>query len=631
MKKTLVLGLTLSTLVATSYAANYYGASETTTATTNLVVNDGGSHGNIIGGGDNISVGGTSLKLESFTASNIVAGGNINGGDVNGNINLEMTGGTVNTWLMGGNYQSTGVVTGDIDIKITGGSVSHGVRGGSMGGAYNQVVEGNVNVYIGGDSVIGGADGEEAFSAAGSYAYIKKDLTLTIADNAKIVANIYGGGGRTLSDNSFMDKDIAKENLDIVQKAVENVTINIKGGDIQANVYGGAMKYSAVESTKINISGGKIAGDVFAGGGQDSAEKRKHTIVRGDANINISGGVIEGNVYASGSNSTALIEGKSTVTLTNNAVVKGTIAGSVNGAVVEGTKTFNFGNENVAFTGRANVAGFDVINVQGASNAELSSYVADASGTAINIFSGSTLTLNMNADAFGTTALDNAGSLIFKKGSLNSVSFGSYTGEGTVFGGSFTDNVFTFGAEKAKDSSAITAAAPVAVQKAETLAITDTSATGEEGKSEEAMKVNKVSIATSSKSEDISVKAAEVIDFTEESFESTGMELTADENILTAWTFEIEGVSEDNGVVLSFYVGDDFNIDGTTIWHRGKDGKWENVTSTVNGLTFSNGEFSFIATTFSDYALTTTVPEPAEIAAIFGALALGFAIYRRRK
>ncbi len=625
----------------------YHGveAYTNTTEVTKVVISDPStSVADVLGGGYNSTVGGTSLKIEAGKISDIVAGGGrawgntefydsvtgnkteIPNANVLGDINIEMTGGIVDTYLVGGNYASKdSVVAGNIDIRVTGGEITEGIRGGSYGVSAEQTVKKDVTVFVGGNAVIVGKD-DNAFEAAGSYGVIEGDLKLTIADNATIKSDIYGGGGRTDAVH-----------LGVAKNSVNNVQINIQGGNIQANVYGGALKYSSVESTSINISGGVIEKNVYAGGGE--ADKH-NTIVNQTANINISGGTIKGNVYASGTSGTDKIIGTSTVTLTNNAKVEGTIHGRTLGSTEDGDKVLNFGavenEQNVAFNGKVNVANFDTINVKGNSNAEIGVYQALKGGTTIDIASGSTLTLNLAGNVFSSTSLENAGSLVLNKGSYTgeTVTFKAYNGVGTVYGGWFDGSTLNFGTKTETESSAISATSPVTVKKAETLVIADNSAKGETGKAEEAMKVNQVSIsASSNENANVKVNNAEVVDFTVDTFNNTGMDEVAMENILTVWTFDIDGVSEENGVVLSFVVGEGFDVNTSKIWHRSDaTGNWEDVSDSVSGLTYDGNTLSFIATEFSDYSLTTTnVPEPAEWAAIFGTIALGFVMYRRRK
>ncbi len=614
----------------------YYGvaANTNTSKTTNVVIRDSNTDvSDIVGGGYNSTVGGTYVRLEGGKISDMFIGGGRGNGDttyfntaddsistvnasVNGDIKIEMTGGTVSTWVVGGNYASTGSVNGNIDIKVTGGEIKYGIRAGSNGGAFEQVVNGNANVYIGGNAIVGGVAGEESFSSAGSYAKIG-DLTLTIADKATVKTEVYGGGGRTLADNSYMNGTNLPDN--VYANSVKNVEINVKGGNVESDIYGGAVKYSAVENTKINVSGGNIKSNVYAGGD-------KYTLVKQNTEVNLSGGIIEGDVFGSGSKSTSKTLGDSTITLSRNAEVKGTIYGNMEGAVVEGTKTLNVGsvdsvaNTESAYVGTVKVANFNTINVQAGSNVEFASYKADSTGTTININKGSTLSVVLAKDIFtpASTIVKNAGDLILKKGSLidgSSVSM-SYTGNETskviTYGGTFKDGTFT-------------------------VSETNDVILGE-NKVQKIVDNGNVAIKDSGDNTQVemSFNAAEVeitkvVEVKDESLKEISDKGISD---ITAYSFDVTGLDSSKGesVVLSFFIGNEALLASDfSIFHRADGEAWKDAD--VTDITYDGTYLSFIATHFSDYAvgLTNQVPEPAEWAAVFGAIALALGIYRRCK
>lgn len=78
-----------------------------------------------------------------------------------------------------------------------------------------------------------------------------------------------------------------------------------------------------------------------------------------------------------------------------------------------------------------------------------------------------------------------------------------------------------------------------------------------------------------------------------------------------------------------------FNVQGT-LTQDGVDGDTsvvlaglqDNITVTYNGEVLDNSDWAFDAETGK---LVANVPEAAEVAAIFGAIALAFIAYRRRK
>ena len=314
--------------------------------------------------GGNVT-GDVNVTLKNGTVNDMFVGGSREGGNVNGNINIDMTGGNIKTYLVGGNYQSqNSVIDGNIDISITGGSVSHGVRGGSMGDAGPIMkTNGNVTIYVGGDAYIGKSGGE-AISSAGSYATVK-DVTITVADNAVVDSTIYGGGGRTLTDSNR--NNASDLSYDEIKYSAENVKINIEGGTVNGDVYGGALKYSGVKSSEINVSAGTVNGNLYGAGGEDGSGK--FTLLSENAKINLSGGKITGNVYGGGSNQTALVKGDVFITVSNDVQIDGTIYGTANGSVVEGTKNLSI----ESFNGSAlSVSDFNKIEISADSKVVLS-------------------------------------------------------------------------------------------------------------------------------------------------------------------------------------------------------------------------------------------------------------------
>lgn len=335
---------------------------------TNVIVDSADANlSHIVGAGyqgGNVT-GDVNVTLKNGTVSDMFVGGSREGGNVDGNIKIDMTGGAINTYLVGGNYQSQdSLIKGNIDISITGGSVSHGVRGGSMGSAGTIMeTDGNVTIYVGGDAYIGKSGGE-AISSAGSYATVK-DVTITVADNAVVDSTIYGGGGRTLTDSNR--NNASDLSYDEIKYSAENVKINIEGGTVNGDIYGGALKYSGVKSSEINVSAGTVNGNLYGAGGEDGSGK--FTLLEDSAKINLSGGEIKGNVYGSGSNSTALVKGDVSIIVSNDVQIDGTIYGTANGSVVAGTKNLSI----ESFKGSALKAdSFDNVNISSDSIVDIS-------------------------------------------------------------------------------------------------------------------------------------------------------------------------------------------------------------------------------------------------------------------
>ena len=247
-------------------------------------------------------------------------------GKVRGNTTVNLTGGIV--WrdvYGGGSLASVGeaneaaqspftptasnpfpYLTGLTRVTIDGTSAVHGSVYGSGRGvassetAYRQAayvkntlvtVKGTSHVF---QNVFGG----------GNAGHVRKNTDVTVDGSAKIDGNVYGGG----------KGDITSSTAGIVD---HDVTVNIKGGVIAKDVYGGGAigntndhdnRYNGVDNdctlltkvltkTEVNLTGGIILGDAY-GGGQGvipgsgaTAEQIANAgaMVRGDVTVTLNG------------------------------------------------------------------------------------------------------------------------------------------------------------------------------------------------------------------------------------------------------------------------------------------------------------------------------------------------------
>ena len=302
------------------------------------------------------------------------------------------------------------------------------------------------------------------------------------------------------------------------------------------------------------------------------------------------------------------ISAGATMTVGNGAANKDSIASGDSTAVLRkgglGTLTVNSSMEH--YTGRLEVAS-GVLNANGGLGA-----------SSIAISSGASLGLRIN----GGFALTNAGLSLENKGLLiltakSGLSGGDYEvaaaagldfGSVKTYGGTLDGNVFKVVSQSVKSSDLTKVA--VELDGPQLLTISDDGAAGG----------GIVSIASSSTASGnvITVSSASAI---------AASEL---EGLVTAWTFAIDGVSAENTVVLSFDIGEGYNLSDLRINHRGVGSDWEDVTDGLGGVSYTDGILEFVASGFSDYAVTA-VPEPAGVAAVLGALALGYAARRRRR
>ncbi len=104
-----------------------------------------------------------------------------------------------------------------------------------------------------------------------------------------------------------------------------------------------------------------------------------------------------------------------------------------------------------------------------------------------------------------------------------------------------------------------------------------------------------------------------------------------------AFDFDITLNAE--SVLLSFYLGGDYDVSQFIIYHSDNGTEW--TEATISNLSYDGSYLSFSVDGFSSYGYaltslsatssTTPVPEPSTYAMIVGLLSLGFVAYRRRK
>ncbi len=361
------------------YGGNNQGG-ETTKTNINL---NGGNITDVYGGGNKATTDVTNIKLNGSTVKSIYGGGN-EAGVTTSNVNL-VTGfstdvfggsnnsGTVNTsnikssnpenltidTVYGGNNQ--GGSTKDANINLVGGKYINIYGGGNMadtdktyvdvnnitmsgkfygggnqasvnydtkvnfinstitldlfGGGNLGTVEGNTVVYISNSSI-----GGSAYAGGnGSTAVVSGNTTLTIDNKSVISKHVFGGGNAA--------------NTGVKSSANSISTVNIAGGTIHGNVYGGANTAILYGKVLLNIgydvssyieSDIKIDGTVF-GGGEANAS--------GDANYDYSFISVTVGI-------TINIDGKDY----SNFDISGSIFGSGNASSTKGYSYINISN-----------------------------------------------------------------------------------------------------------------------------------------------------------------------------------------------------------------------------------------------------------------------------------------------
>ena len=238
-----------------------YGGSNTEGTANGLAqinMSGGSVGGSVFGGGYGVSTNmnaGTEVNISGGTINNNVYGGGEEG-TVTSNTNVNFSGGTVqNVFGAGkGSSSSTALVSGQTHAMVSGGTVKHCVYGGGEAGDVNNGL-GNLASTV----VISGGTVEQDVFGGGRLGKTTGNVIVNMYDG--VVGGSVFGGAFGSRDNVYI---------------AGTHTVNIMGGNIYTNVYGGsrqaddALSFTPTASDAmvncVNISGGHIFYQVFAGG-----------------------------------------------------------------------------------------------------------------------------------------------------------------------------------------------------------------------------------------------------------------------------------------------------------------------------------------------------------------------------
>jgi hypothetical protein len=264
---------------------NVYGGSNNagTVTTTNIYIDTQGRIYKVYGGGNNAEVGETNITLDNATITDIFGGGNL--ASVNNNTNLDINGGTITSNIYGGgNY---GVVHGNTNLYVTDAIIGGSTYAGGNGNT--ATVQGNTHVIVDGNTVIG--------------------TESSVSPNSGCV---FGGGNKALTGSETSNS---------------TATVDIVGGTIYGNVYGGANTSVINGNTLVNIGANNlestdglsktpiyIKGHIFGGGEANASGSEIYdwyfiSVTEGTViNVDASGYddyKIDGSFYGGGNASTA--------------------------------------------------------------------------------------------------------------------------------------------------------------------------------------------------------------------------------------------------------------------------------------------------------------------------------------
>lgn len=392
------------------YGGGYSGAVDTNTA----VTVSGGMATNAFGGGNMGNVDGNTVLKVTDGELTAAFGGNDTSGRINGNITVDVEGGTIGQLYGGGSKAHIDAdITDSITLNIKGGTITDGFGGGML--AYTAltpkvtVTGGNVGTLYGGGSQAAtiGSDvtvnhGTIGTLYGGGYAGAVINTKLQIDDGTSgvitINGNVYGGGeGITATVNESTNVTINMDcSFTATETSITTATQSTSSGavttevtnlthrsTINGNVYGGGnlgrvgegIIYVGGESAKVTSSGttnvlvnnGYIGGSVFAGGrgipGAGQAYDASMGTIFGTTDATVNGGYIGGNLYGGGEQSRVYSNDKAASVLIKEVADKSI---AINGSV------FGGGDR-----GDANATNASVPTVIGDVHVSISGYQAD--------------------------------------------------------------------------------------------------------------------------------------------------------------------------------------------------------------------------------------------------------------
>ena len=385
--------------------------------------------GDVYGGGNAANVNGTDVNIDGGTIAGMVFGGGHGDKDanpqkeanVNGNVTVDVTGGTINKVFGGSN--SKGNISGTVAVNIAKGDTSCDMHITEVYGGGNQAAgnAGTLTIGCTGDYATKSEGITNVYGGANA-ADIGNNISLTIQGGH--IDNVYGGNNTSGSINGTITVNVNWNDALSCDKYLGNVF----GGGNQA-VYtapNGSTDYPAV-----NILKGTVSGDVF-GGGYGNAEDPTKGVVNGNPHVTINGAnaSVVGGVYGGGS--LAPTAGNPVVTLTSGSTTK--VFGGGKAAGITGAPTVNINGGTVSSgvyggcDASGTVSGNITVNVTGGTVG--ADYSTDATKKA-NVFGGGF------GEATGTT-----GNVEVNIGTISEgVTSGTAVIYGDVYGGSALGSV----------------------------------------------------------------------------------------------------------------------------------------------------------------------------------------------
>lgn len=362
------------------------------------------------------------------------------------------------------------------------------------------------------------------------------------------------------------------------------------GGDFNT-VAAGVVPYGTRTEINVENSTIEIAGNLNVGLRRTPKQSKDGVLSINNSNATIGGNLNIGwnsEVYSAdkpdGGEGYVYVEGKSTLN----------VAGDINVASIP-TGAVNPKNPNVG-----------VLTIGADASVKAQNINIGEKGSMLVTLNGSEKQIDASINNAGTLSITAKAGLV--AGDYTIASNGLTNADNAVvlaYGGTISGNSFTVASAKQVDVSSATQV------EVENNGIVEVVADGQ------------TSVVMAFNSEKATVNEVK------ETTDSFSNEISGDFKAMGAYSFDVSMESTDT-VVLSFYVGDSsLRAENFSIFHKTDGSKWS-IAEDVSNVQYDGEYLSFIVSHFSEYGFVA-VPEPSTYAMILGALALGFAIYRRRK
>ena len=364
----------------------------------------GGTIAGSVYGGSNQSKGAViNVTQKGGTVNGSIYGGSNAKGTISGLATVNVSGGTV-TNVFGGGYGEDTQMAAGTKVNVSGGSINNNVYGGGEEGTVGTAsTPANTNVSISGGTM------KNVYGAGKGDA--ENDLTADINGQTLVnvsggtMDNVYGGGeagnvigqtrgtlassvtiqGGTINEDVFGGGKLGKTTGDVI--------VNVFGGNIEGNVYGGAFgrreEVFIAGTHTVNVTGGNMYGNVYGGSrNADDALSFDHTGYEMSAavnHVNISGGHIYYNVFSSGYfghayGSVYTFIGHHAINNAPNAAPTANVGYNAAALLIDGTvyAGADFGNFDGEHFGEATIEGYSNVYIDGTDYNTTSTKPSDA-------------------------------------------------------------------------------------------------------------------------------------------------------------------------------------------------------------------------------------------------------------